>query len=170
MIILDLVNIHSIILIVNTIMHNTSINIIAIFILRSKISFICVIWFSLKMQIYKINLTYILFLTAIIYKLWYFNFICTFAVKQREIKARISYCQFFISILRCTYFFYYCPLNRKVVSPTPWYAEIGLPICMRQAPILDLCAFWRRFRGIGKHDIQVCIRLIKELFEVQVIH
>ena len=65
---------------------------------------------------------------------------------------------------------YYCPLNRKVVIPTPWYAEIGLPICMRQAPILDLYAFWRRFRGIGKHDIQVCIRLIKELFEVQVIH
>ena len=45
---------------------------------------------------------------------------------------------------------YYCPLNRKVVSPTPWYAEIGLTICMRQAPILDLCAFWRRFRGFGK--------------------
>ena len=41
---------------------------------------------------------------------------------------------------------------------------------MGQAPNLDSDAYGRRFRGFGKHDIQVSIGLIEELFEIQIIY
>ena len=41
---------------------------------------------------------------------------------------------------------------------------------MGQAPNLDSDAYGRRFRGFGKHDIQVRIGLIEELFEIKIIH
>ena len=65
---------------------------------------------------------------------------------------------------------YYCPLNHKDVSPTSWKPEVGLTFWIGQAPNLDSEAYGRRFRGFGKHDIQIRIGLIEELFEIQVVH
>ena len=36
--------------------------------------------------------------------------------------------------------------------------------------MLEFDAFRRRFGGLGKHDIQVGIGLIEELFEIEVLH
>ncbi len=41
---------------------------------------------------------------------------------------------------------------------------------LRQAPSVVFRYFGRGFRCFGEHDFQVCIGLIEELFEIQVIH
>ena len=66
---------------------------------------------------------------------------------------------------------YYCPLNRKAVSPTSWKPEVGFAFYIGQAPTLvKIGLLRRRFRYLGKHFVQVCVRLVEKFFKIEVIH
>ena len=48
--------------------------------------------------------------------------------------------------------------------------EVGLTFYMRQAPSAVFSIVRRRFRFFSEHYFQICIELVEELFEIQVIH